>query len=46
MTYCINQGSGNIFKDVIVNVFQAEASGVGPGLLRQLYRNRQALLRK
>jgi len=41
-----NQGSGNIFKDVIVNVFQSEPGEIGPGLIRQQYRNRQALLRK
>lgn len=34
-----NQGSGNIFKDVMVNVFQGNLS-------RQDYRNRQALLHK
>jgi DNA polymerase III delta prime subunit len=40
-----NQGSGNVFKDVIFNVFQTEQT-TESGVARQEFRNRQALLRK
>jgi len=40
------QGSGNIFKDVMINVFQGEANAPTQGMTRQEYRNRQALLDK
>ncbi len=41
-----NQGSGNVFKDVILNVFQAEQSHHSGGAAQQEDRNRQALLQK
>lgn len=39
-----NQGSGNVFKDVMINVFNEVGSGKTSA--RQDYRNRQALLSK
>lgn len=41
-----HQGSGNIFKDVMINVFQGQAQPTAGGMTRQEYRNRQALLDK
>lgn len=41
-----NHGSGNLLKDVMINVFQTQGTDAAPTLTRQDYRNRQALLDK
>ena len=46
LTVAQNQGSGHIFQGVTFNLFGQHSASTAPGLTRQEYRNRQALLNK